>query len=599
MNTISPTLGLNRSIASSRDLISDLQQQLATGKKVKTYGGLGLQRSQILSMRSELSQIEGFQKTIDHLDIRLNVMTQSLEHIRGMAVSTKSDALTFGFELGSTGQTVFQTEVGARFNEVAAMLNMDVDGRHLFGGRETEQNPVLPANDILNGSGNKVGFKQVVSERRQADLGADNRGRLVLDGPEATMLGSVVGTPADIGGVATAQVTIDIGGNAQNFDISDGGLDSLTALEAAIDTAFGADVASIVGGNQLQLTTTSLTDTITITDIDAGAAALAGLTTGAIANPSATASITEDSATSPFGFKLNGVTSSLTGTTTTGPSGSPSNLDVTFTSTLPNDGETIQVTFDLPDSTTHNLTLTARSSGPLNPGEFLIGADENATASNFQSAITTEIETEAQRSLSAASLFAASNDFFDFDASNPPQRVNGPPFNTATALQDATTSDTIFWYQGEDSATDARQSALARVDDSITVAYGARANESALKQVIKSFAAVSVETFSASDVNASDRYHEIQLRTSNAMSFAGGVQGVDDIITELTVAQTVAGRSNERHTTSNGFVRGIVDEAENVDLFQVSAELLALSSRVEASLQVSASLSRLSILNFI
>lgn len=496
MITLSPTLGLNRSIAESRALILDLQQQLATGKKVNSYGDLGLQGTQILSMRSELSQIEGYMKTIDMIDIRLNVMTQSLDHVRELASLTRSDALLANFELNSSGQTFYQAEVSSRFDEVAAILNMDVDGRHLFGGRETEQNPLLTSTEILNGSGSRAGFKQIVSERRQADLGADGRGRLVL--------------------------------------------------------------SSILG----------------------------------------TASISEDAAGSPFGFKLNGATSTLSGTTLTGPAGAPPNLDVTFSATLPNDGETIQVTFDLPDGTSHDLQMTARSSGPIQPGEFLIGADENVTAANFQTAITSEIETEAQRSLSAASLFAASNDFFDFDAANPPQRVNGPPFDTATALVNATVTDTVFWYQGEDSATDARQSALVKVDDAITVEYGARANEDALRQVIKTLAAVSVEIFDPTDVNAADRNHEIKLRTTASLSFTGGAQDIDDIIIELTVAQTVAARAHERHQASDGFIRNLVGEAESVDIYEVSAQIISLSLRVEASLQVSVSLSRLSLLNF-
>jgi len=243
--------------------------------------------------------------------------------------------------------------------------------------------------------------------------------------------------------------------------------------------------------------------------------------------------------------------------------------------------------------------MTARASGPLKPGEFLIGADANTTATNFQAALTTEVETEAQRSLSAASLFAATNDFFDFDASNPPQRVDGPPFDTAIALIDATAADTVFWYQGEDSATDARSSNTARVDDSILVAYGARANEDAFRSVLKSYAALTVETFSAADIDAPDRYNEIRLRTNAELAFQGGAQSVEDIIIELTVAKVGAGRAAERHLASDSIIRDIIGEAENVDLFEVSTQILSLQIRVEASLQISASLSRLSILNFI
>ena len=44
-------------------------------------------------------------------------------------------------------------------------------------------------------------------------------------------------------------------------------------------------------------------------------------------------------------------------------------------------------------------------------------------------------------------------------------RVSGVPANTATSLAAGTAADTVIWYQGEDSADPARQSALARIDD--------------------------------------------------------------------------------------------------------------------------------------
>ena len=599
MPTITPTLGLSRSIVESRQQLENLQKQLATGKKVETYGDLGLDRTQILSLRSELSQIKGYQDSISILNVRLDVMLSSLERFREVASESKSDALEVGFEPLSTGQTIYQTEVASRFDEVAALLNTEVNGRYLFGGRQVENNPVLPSAEILDGANGRAGFRQIAAERRAADLGADGRGRLVLDGPHATVLGGVVATPGDIGGAAAAQVTIDIGGNAQTFDISDGGFDTLTALEAAIDAAFGADVASIVGGNQLQIAATDPTESITITDVDAGAAALAGLTAGVTTNPTATASIAEDNATSPFGFKLAAVTSTLSGTNVTGPAGSPSSLDVTFTGTLPNDGESITVTLDQPDGTQHELTLTARSSGPLAAGEFLIGADENETAANFETALTSSIETAAQQSLSAASLFEAADNFFDFDEANPPQRVDGPPFDTATALVDGTTTDTVFWYQGEVSSTSARQSSVVKVDDSIGVAVGARANEESLTKILKTFAAVAIETFDPDDANASKRYNEIKLRANSQLSFRNGAQSPDDIITELTVAKTRAGQASQRHKASKALIEDTIGKKENADIYEVSAQILSLQVRIEASLQVSASLSRISILNFI
>lgn len=494
---LSPTLGLNRSIAESRDLLGQLQEQLASGKKVKTYGDLGIVRNQILSFRSEISQINGFLDTSSQADIRLDVMLQSLERMRELASETKSDALEVGFEVQAGGQTVYQIEVGARLDEVTALLNTKVGDRYLFSGTETGQRPVLSAGEILDGVGARAGLKQIVSERRQADLGADSRGRLVLDPP--------------------------------------------------------------VGG---------------------------------------TATLAEDAAGSPFGFKLASATSTLTGTTVIGPAGAPPSLDVAFSGTLPQDGETVRFTFDLPDGTQHDLTLTARDSGPLLAGEFLVGADAAATAANFQAALTSAVETEAQRSLSAASLFAAADDFFDFDAANPPQRVDGPPFDSATALRDATATDTVFWYQGEVSSASARQSALAKIDDSTFTAYGARANEEAFRTVLKNFAAMAVETSDPNDANAPDRYHEMKLRASDGLTFAGG-QSVDGVITELAVAKTTIGRAAERHEANLSMLQGFIDQEESADTFEVSTQILALQGRIEASLQVSVSLSRLSLINFL
>src|SRR5439155_1327577 len=80
-------------------------------------------------------------------------------------------------------------------------------------------------------------------------------------------------------------------------------------------------------------------------------------------------------------------------------------------------------------------------------------------------ALTAAVGKLAGTSLSAASAVAAAGDFF----ADPPQRVAGPPFDTATALVPGTQSDTLSWYTGETGADPARATATARIDSSITV----------------------------------------------------------------------------------------------------------------------------------
>ena len=60
-------------------------------------------------------------------------------------------------------------------------------------------------------------------------------------------------------------------------------------------------------------------------------------------------------------------------------------------------------------------------------------------------------------------------------------RVNGPPFDSATSLIAGTPANTVTWYTGEMGTDLARGTAVAKVDDALTVSYGARANEQAIR----------------------------------------------------------------------------------------------------------------------
>ncbi|MDW4633538.1 hypothetical protein NQ284_27935, partial [Escherichia coli] len=69
-----------------------------------------------------------------------------------------------------------------------------------------------------------------------------------------------------------------------------------------------------------------------------------------------------------------------------------------------------------------------------------------------------------------------------------PLRVGGPPFNTATNLVAGTPDNTVTWYTGENGPGSARGTAVAQVDQSITVQYGARANEQAFRYLLQNVA---------------------------------------------------------------------------------------------------------------
>jgi flagellin-like hook-associated protein FlgL len=166
--------------------LDDLQRQLSTGKKSETYGGLGLERGTSLNLRSRISALDGYERSIDAADFRLKLMLQGLETLDGAAADMINDARGWTFAPDANGKTQAQTNAQERLELAIEVLNSDVDGRYLFGGRAVDQAPVESMQRILDGDAGHVGLRQYITERKAADLGPGGDGHLALGGAGVT-----------------------------------------------------------------------------------------------------------------------------------------------------------------------------------------------------------------------------------------------------------------------------------------------------------------------------------------------------------------------------------------------------------------------------
>src|SRR6266700_3633170 len=156
--------------------------------------------------------------------------------------------------------------------------------------------------------------------------------------------------------------------------------------------------------------------------------------------------VAEDVAGSPFGLKLNSVSSSLTNATVTGPGGSPPAVSIDLTAGNPNSGDQIKFTFNLPDGTTESVQLTASSATPLPTNSFAIGTTPAATTANLNAALNTAIGTLANTSLVAASAVTAGDNFFNTDGTATGSVVNNKaaaPVTGATLLSGAAATNSL------------------------------------------------------------------------------------------------------------------------------------------------------------
>ncbi|MES2600446.1 MAG: flagellar biosynthesis protein FlgL [Pseudomonadota bacterium] len=321
-----------------------------------------------------------------------------------------------------------------------------------------------------------------------------------------------------------------------------------------------------------------------------------------ITSPSPTSvTIGEDVAGSPFGLKLSAITSTLTGATVTGPAppaappGAPSEMSVDLGATNPSDGDKVRFTFSLPDGTTETIQLTASSAVPAPAGSFAIGADSTITAGNLNAALNTAVGTLANTSLVAASAITASDNFF---SSSPPQRVDTSS-NPPIALRNGTSADTVSWYTGESGTDPARGTAVAGVDQAISVQYGARANEHAFVETLKNIAVYAAVTTTASNPNANAQITALNSRTVDNLAVHPGQQSIQDIQADFAGAQAAIKTAKDRQTQTGAIAQSMLDSIQGVNDNEVAAKILAFQTALQASYQTTASLYQMSLVKFL
>lgn len=583
-----------------RDLDA-LQRQFATGLKSETYGGLGLERRTSLDARGKLSALTGYQDAIKGAELRLTLMTQGLERLASSARDTRGTLLPPKFDPGPNGRTTAQASAEERLKLAIDILNSEVDGRHLFAGRAQDAAPVESLAKILDGdpATGRAGLRALIAERKAADLGAGNLGRLSLPTPGSA-----------------SQVTLSEDASAgvrQNFGFrilgaqGVAGAITLASTPAANPTATltfgtvpqeGDAVRVFVNGPDGRQRTIDLTARATPSPANAGSEFQIGA--------DAAASVANLVAALPPGSTVAGVQSKPgAGALTLAFSGGSAASHTFEVTAPPAPGASISVTLGLRDGSQRTITLTARATAdPASATEFAIGATNDATAANLSGALQRALRGEAQTSLTAASAVMTSEDFFSGSGSPArfPRRIEPggapPSFAGATGTAAGTAANTVLWYKGDDTAASARGTAPLRVDQNQVVGTGAQANEAGIRSVVAGFAVLAAENFSTSALER-DRYGLLAEKVRTQLSEGGQAQKLEAVVGELGSAMATMTAAKQRHQATGAVLQAALDDIEAANPEEVAAAIMALQTRLQASYQTTSILSRLSMVNYL
>jgi flagellar hook-associated protein 3 FlgL len=101
------------------------------------------------------------------------------------------------------------------------------------------------------------------------------------------------------------------------------------------------------------------------------------------------------------------------------------------------------------------------------------------------------------------------------------------------------------------------------------------------------------------DANTYNTYQTVATKAGSLLSSANQTPSVQDTVTQLTVASTRLSNAGTTNKALQNTVQNTLDGIEQISPEEVITKLLDVQNRLQASYQVTATLSKLSLVNYI
>jgi flagellar hook-associated protein 3 FlgL len=452
-----------------------------------------------------------------------------------------------------------------------------------------------------------LGFGAVASQPPLGIAGTAVNNQATTPAPitGATLLSGAAGTDSlaasfgltdtiTVNGTSISFVAAGATGNQLNLS------DSVQTMLAKIDSITGTTVPSTVSNGVITLRSNA-GSSLTVTTTNSAAFTALGLNTPSTATLPPL-QVAGSVATNKAAGQISGATL-LSG----GPSTNSLSTNFAAGNTITVNGTTIS--FNSGSGTSGSAaagTLSIDVTAPGSTVASLLTAIDAITGTTVPSTINNGVIT--LNSSSGAKLSVTSTNAAAFaalglgaaaPASVPPLRVSGSPLGTATSLVSGTPANTVTWYTGQTGPGSARASATSRVDQSVTVQYGIRANEQAIRSQLQTLAVFASVTTSPTNPNAALAVQALSQRVTQNLQPQAGQQTIEDIQADLATAQATMSDAGARQTQSKAMLQNLVDQAETVSTDQVASEILALQTSLQASYQTTSMLSQLTLTKYL
>jgi flagellin-like hook-associated protein FlgL len=120
-----------------------------------------------------------------------------------------------------------------------------------------------------------------------------------------------------------------------------------------------------------------------------------------------------------------------------------------------------------------------------------------------------------------------------------------------------------------------------------------------LSVTVQSFAVFAAMTFSGADPNAEGQYVALRQRIGGALVGTANEQKISDIQGELAGVQIALKSAKDRHQQTDMTLQNLLQSVEGATPEEVATQILALQTRLQATLQTTAMLLQTNLLNYI
>lgn len=625
-------------ISKMQSKFATLQMQLGTGDKASKLSEMGRDLPMSLSVRARLGRIEGFSANIDTVDLRLSFLDKTMTRFDAIESEARNSAVQGQYGTNNINMATIPGLSKARFDELVTMMNIDVAGRYLFGGSNTDSPPLPDTTSLLEGIGGKDGFKTLVGERKAADAGVDGMGRVGVSQPATNSVAltedgihpfgfkllRVTSTApmaaVNVGGVGPSATAVPQPGNTTTITFAPAPAQQILpgqTITLGLQLPDGMDTQITLRAISPEEGPAVAGQFIVTDDPDANAANFKT----AMENAIKLSAETELSSASTFAastmffngpgeppLRVDGDPATATALRVAteadtvlwyrgqSPAVAAQGLGRLNIATA---GDTVTLSEKAPASAAHGFQITAVSADVGSIDTTYTATDPSSVSVAF-TGVPAAGETvqvtlkEPNGTLRTVELKAV------VGRAGPGQFTIGADAD-ATAANFAKGLELVVTEAAMAAEGNPRQSVTALVDDSTRVAYGLEANESGLLRLIRTVGAMSVETYADADPNAKGRFDAMARRQQSELSEShNSERGSIEILTmELAVARKSLQSATTRHTNYKAQLDNLLSDIETVSKEDVAMEILALQTRLQASYQATSMVSKLSLVNFI